>query len=229
MGNVADRHVIQVLRDGGGSRANVLRIHRDGEDQVLKDHAGCDPLFAALLGKLLTRREARALLKLDSVAGVPRLLGQPGSRAIYMEWLGGISIKEALAQETDWPRFLAELENTLREIHAQGVAHCDLRGLSNVLVGPDETPYVIDFVSCFLAGSRWNFVRGWVFRRFCEADRQALLKLRQRVAPESMNAADAESIAHAGVFNRAMRRVGQGIRKLSLWLLTRQSGSQSGR
>ena len=229
MGNVADPHVIQVLRDGGGSRANVLRIHRDGEDQVLKDHAGCDPLFAALLGKLLTRREARALLKLDSVAGVPRLLGQSGSRALYMEWLGGISIKEALAQETDWPKFLAELENIVSQIHAQGVAHCDLRGLSNVLVGPDETPYVIDFVSCFLAGSRWNFVRGWVFRRFCEADRQALLKLRQRVAPESMNTTDAELIMHSGFFNRAMRRVGQGIRKLSLWLLTRQSGTQSGR
>ena len=229
MSNVAHRHVIKVLRDGGGSRPNVLRIHRDGEDQVLKDHAGCDPLFSALLGKLLAGREARALLKLDSVAGVPRLLGQPESRALYMEWLDGISVKEALTQETDWPTFLAELENTLREIHAQGVAHCDLRGLSNILVGPDQTPYIIDFVSCFFAGSRWGFLRGWVFRRFCEADRQALLKLRQRVAPESMNTADAESIEHSGVFNRAMRRVGQGIRKLSLWLLTRQSGSQSGR
>ena len=229
MSNVAHGHVIKVLRDGGGSRPTVMRIQRDGEDQVLKDHAGCDPWFAALLGKLLTRREARALLKLDSVAGVPRLLGQPGSRALYMEWLDGISVKEALTRETDWPKFLAELENTLREIHAQGVAHCDLRGLSNILVGPDQTPYVIDFVSCFFAGSRWNFIRGWVYRRFCEADRQALLKLRQRVAPESMNTADAELIAHSGVFNRAMRRVGQGIRKVSLWLLTRQSGSQSGR
>jgi predicted unusual protein kinase regulating ubiquinone biosynthesis (AarF/ABC1/UbiB family) len=207
----------------------VSHIHRDGANQVLKDHAGCDPLFAALLGKLLTRREARALLKLDSVAGVPRLLGQSGSRALYMEWLDGISVKEALTQEIDWPTFLAELENTLREIHSQGVAHCDLRGLSNILVGPDQKPYVIDFVSCFFAGSRWSFLRSWVFRRFCEADRQALLKLRQRVAPESMNTADAESIEHSGVFNRAMRRVGQGIRKLSLWLLTRQSGSQSGR
>ena len=229
MSNVADWHVIKVLRDGGGSRPTVMRIQRDGEDQVLKDHAGCDSVFAALLGKLLTRREARALLKLDSAAGVPRLLGQPGSRALCMEWVGGISIKEALTQEIDWPKFLTELENTLREVHAQGVAHCDLRGLSNILVGPDQTPYIIDFVSCFFAGSRWSFIRGWVFRRFCEADRQALLKLRQRVAPESMNMADAELIMHSGFFNRAMRRIGQVIRKLSLWLLTRQSGSQSGR
>ena len=229
MSNVANQHVIQVLRDGGGSRPNVSRIQRDGEDQVLKDHAGCDPVFSALLGKLLIRREARALLRLNSVVGVPRLLGQPGSRALYMEWVGGISIKEALTRETDWPKFLSVLENTLREIHAQGVAHCDLRGLSNILVGPDQTPYVIDFVSCFFAGSRWNFIQRWVFRRFCEADRQALLKLRQRVASESMNTADAELIEHSGAFNRAMRRVGQGIRKLSLWLLTRQSGTQSGR
>ena len=127
MSSVAHRHVIKVLRDGGGSRPTVMRIQRDGEDQVLKDHAGCDPVFSALLGKLLTRREARALLKLHSVAGVPRLLGQPGSRALHMEWLDGISIKEALAQEVHWPKFLAELENMLREIHAQGVAHCDLR------------------------------------------------------------------------------------------------------
>ena len=229
MSNVAHRHVIKILRDGGGSRPNVLRIYRDGEDQVLKDYAGCDSVFAALLGKLLTRREARALSRLKSVVGVPRLLGQPGSRALYMEWVGGISIKEALTQEIDWPKFLTELENTLREIHAQGVAHCDLRGLSNILVGPEQTPYIIDFVSCFFSGSRWNFIQRWVFRRFCEADRQALLKLRQRVAPESMNTADAALIVHSGIFNRAMRRVGQGIRKLSLWLLTRQSRTQSGR
>ena len=229
MSNVANRHVIQVLRNGGGSRANVSQIYRDGENQVLKDHAGCDPLFAALLGKLLAGREARALLRLNSVVGVPCLLGQPGSRALYMEWLDGISIKEALAQEIDWPKFLTELETTLREIHAQGVAHCDLRGLSNILVGPDQTPYIIDFVSCFFSGARWNFIRGWVFRRFCEADRQALLKLRQRVAPESMNTADVELVEHSGVFNRAMRRVGQGIRKVSLWLLTRRSDGQSGR
>ncbi len=229
MNNVASRYLIKVLRDGGGSRPTVMQIQRDGEDQVLKDHAGCDPLFATLLGKLLTRREARALLKLDSVAGVPCLLGQPHSRAIYIEWVNGISVKEALAQESDWPKFLAELENTLREIHAQGVAHCDLRGLSNILVGPDQTPYLIDFVSCFFSGARWNFIRGWVFRRFCEADLHALLKLRQRVAPESMNTADAELIEHSGVFNRAMRHIGQGIRKVSLLLLTRRSDSQSGR
>jgi len=84
-------------------------------------------------------------------------------------------------------------------------------------------------VSCFFAGSRSNFIRRWVFRRFCKADRHALLKLRQRVAPESMNAVDAALIVHSRVFNRAMRRVGQGIRKVSLWLLTRRSDSQSGR
>ena len=84
MSNIDNRQVIKALRDGGGSRPNVSRIQRDGEDQVLKDHAGCDPLFSALLGKLLARREARALLQLDSVAGVPRLLGQPGSRALYI-------------------------------------------------------------------------------------------------------------------------------------------------
>ena len=70
MSNVANRQVIEVLRDGGGSRPNVSHIHRGGENQVLKDHASCDPLFAALLGKLLTGREARALLRLNSVVGV---------------------------------------------------------------------------------------------------------------------------------------------------------------
>ncbi len=59
--------VVDTLREGGGTRARVLRVNLGDRHAVLKDHAGCDPLFSLLLGPILARRECKALSYLSSV------------------------------------------------------------------------------------------------------------------------------------------------------------------
>ena len=216
-------NVVSVLREGGGSRPHVAKLQRNGEIRVVKNHNGCDPLFARCLGRLLTRREKRALIRLDGIANVPRLMGQPDVRALCTEWIDAISIKDAIQRDTDWNLFLHNLEKVLDDIHALGVAHCDLRGMSNILVGSGNSAFLIDFVSCFFSGPRWNILQRWAFKQFCAADRAALLKLKQRVAPERLNADEARQIAHTSFFNRFVRSVGRAIRSLSILLLTRRS------
>ncbi|KAA3631135.1 MAG: hypothetical protein DWQ08_05240, partial [Proteobacteria bacterium] len=47
---VPDVRVEALLRVGAGSRPDVVVAVIDGTRCVIKDHQGCDPLFARLLG-----------------------------------------------------------------------------------------------------------------------------------------------------------------------------------
>ena len=213
--------VVQTIREGGGTRARVLRVNLGERDAVLKDHAGCDPLFSMFLGPILTRRECKALKSLSSVEGVPSLIGRRGSRALLMEWFSASPFKTLQRDTEFWKLFFVSLEQQLVEIHQAGVAHCDLRSLNNVLVNSSGEACIVDFVACFFEGQRWNLLSRAVFRRFCRADDDAVLKLKQQVAPELLSDEQRSRIGHVGWFARGARNTGKLIRRLSRILLTR--------
>ena len=224
MTNSADSQdwtVVQTLREGGGTRARVLRVTLGERDAVLKDHAGCDPLFSTLLGPILTGRECKALKILSSVEGVPLLIDRRGSRAVLMEWFSASPFKTLQRDTEFWRQFFVSLEQRLVAIHQAGVAHCDLRSLNNVLVNSSGEACIVDFVACFFEGRRWNLLSRAVFRRFCRADDDAVLKLKQQVAPELLSDEQWSRIGHAGWFARGARNTGKLIRRLSRILLTR--------
>ena len=224
MTNSADSQewaIVETLREGGGTRARVLRVRLGERDAVLKDHAGCDPLFSMLLGPILTRRECKALKYLSSVEGVPLLIGRRGSRALLMEWFSASPFKTLQRDTEFWKLFFVSLEQRLVAIHQAGVAHCDLRSLNNVLVNSNGEACIVDFVACFFEGQRWNLLSRAVFRRFCRADDDAVLKLKQQVAPELLSDEQWSRIGHIGWFARGARNTGRLIRRLSRILLTR--------
>ena len=188
---------------------------------VLKDHTGCDPLFSLLLGPILARRESKALKCLSSVDGVPLLIGRRGSRALLMEWFSATPFKTLQRDSEFWKRFFVTLEQRLAAIHQLGVAHCDLRSLNNVLVNEHGDVFIVDFVACCFEGRRWNLLSRAVFQRFCRADRDAVLKLKQQVAPELLSDEQRNRLKHVGWFARGARNAGKLIRRLSRMLLTR--------
>ncbi|MEO1841249.1 MAG: RIO1 family regulatory kinase/ATPase [Pseudomonadota bacterium] len=213
--------IVDTLREGGGTRARVLKVKLGDRDAVLKDHAGCDPLFSMLLGPILARRESKALRCLSSVDGVPLLIGRRGSRALLMEWFSAVPFKTLQRDTEFWKRYFIVLEQTLAAIHQSGVAHCDLRSLNNVLVNEGGEVFIVDFVACCFKGRRWNLLSRVVFRRFCRADRDAVLKLKQQVAPELLSDEQRNRLKHIGWFARGARNTGKLIRRLSRILLTR--------
>ena len=213
--------VVDTLREGGGTRARGLRGNLGDRHAVLKDHTGCDPLFSLLLGPILARRESKALKCLSSVDGVPLLIGRRGSRALLMEWFSATPFKTLQRDSEFWKRFFVTLEQRLAAIHQLGVAHCDLRSLNNVLVNEHGDVFIVDFVACCFEGRRWNLLSRAVFQRFCRADRDAVLKLKQQVAPELLSDEQRNRLKHVGWFARGARNAGKLIRRLSRMLLTR--------
>jgi len=214
-------HAVEHFRTGGGSRPDVLRIDIDGVSAVLKDHNACDPWFARCFGALLAWRESRALKRLAGVQGVPRLLGRPDSRCLLLEYLPGVQLRHARSQ--DWPGYFVSLANSVSALHKRGVAHCDLRSPSNTLVGLDGVPIIVDFVASVCDGARWNLPARWLFRQFCRADDEAIIKLKNHVAPQLLDPSERERLEHQTLLARVARRIGSGVRKITRRLFTASS------
>jgi predicted Ser/Thr protein kinase len=128
-------------------------VERDGQRLVVKDFAPRGPLVRAFLGPRIAAREARAYQALEGHPAVPRFLGWIDPLAFAVEYRPGQRMSRRLA--TALPaEFLPRLEVALREMHARGVVHLDLRHRSNLLLAEDGSPVLIDFGSavCFRPG-----------------------------------------------------------------------------
>lgn len=166
-------HVVEVLEAGSG-RDPVVSLVRDGDRlAVIKDFAPRSWPVRTLLGRWLVARELRAYRALAGHAAVPRLYGRIDALAFAVEYRPGARMSRRLAP--DLPQgFVAALDAAVREMHARGVAHLDLRHRTNVMLGPDGAPILIDFASaiCFRPGSLAARVLlpllAWVDRRAVE-------------------------------------------------------------
>ncbi|MFZ0488224.1 MAG: hypothetical protein WAL83_14605 [Arenicellales bacterium] len=208
-----------MIRRGGGSRPDVLRVRYRGGQAILKDQNGCDRAFARLLGPLLAGREARALRALHGIDGIPALLARPDRRSILMEHVAARPITRT--SHSDWPAFFEQLERLLDAMHERGIAHCDLRSPDNTLVDEVGRPVLVDFVASVRRASAWNPPGRWLFARFCGVDGKAVLKLKSIVAPELVAPEDRHLLEHRSPVHRAVRGLGMAVRTLTRKLFTR--------
>jgi len=139
-------HVHQVLEPGTG-RDPVVSLARVGEREVvIKDFASRSFLVRNLIGRWMIAREAKAYRALAGHPAIPRFYGCVDALALALEYRPGRRMSRrtygALPAE-----FLGELEKAIREMHARGVAHLDLRHRTNVMADADGHPVLIDFGS----------------------------------------------------------------------------------
>ncbi len=216
-------HAVKVFRRGEGSRPQVALIEVNGARAVLKDYRYSDPRFRRLVGPLLVWREALALTRLAGQRGVPRLLRRFGGQALLIEYLPGEAVK-GMARGSLPPEFFERFYRLVEEIHARGVAHCDLRSEGNILLTAAGEPCFVDFVAHLGRGPWWNPLQRWAFARLCEADRVAVARLKRTHQPQWLTAEEKRWLARDRntFFERGARVLGRGIRDLSRRLLTRR-------
>ena len=89
-----------------------------------------------------------------------------------LEYISGDSYRKLEYQLRDRERFFSKLLATLNGMHEAGVAHADLKRKDNILVGPMDEPYVIDFGIAIMADERRNFL----FNATRQADLNAWIK-----------------------------------------------------
>ncbi|HUF73535.1 MAG TPA: hypothetical protein VMR74_11610 [Gammaproteobacteria bacterium] len=159
-----------------------------GELVVKSPHP--NPLLA-WFGRRAIRREARIYDRLSGVDGVPRSFGLAGTRHLVLEHVPGSTLREASPELADRERFFARLLDSILAMHAAGVAHGDLKRKENTLVGPGESPFIIDFgVACLLEPN----ARGPGRLRFeltRQMDLNAYIKLKYGARYDGMTPVDA--------------------------------------
>jgi predicted Ser/Thr protein kinase len=185
------RHTTAVLNRGNSRNPDVLLVEVDGRQLVVKDFAPRDAWVRTTIGRWITAREIRALRALDGLPSVPRFLGSIDSLAFAVEYRPGRRMSRKLAGRVP-PEFLGRLETALRDMHRRGVAHLDLRHRSNVLVGEDGDPILIDFGSAltFRPGS---LLARWLLPLLGRIDFAAVEKWRGRLSPSSSGSGPART------------------------------------
>jgi len=184
-----------VLNRGNARNPDVLLVDAGDRLVVVKDFAPRAAWVRATIGRWITSREMRAYRILAGHPAVPRLLGRIDALAFVLEYRPGRRMSRRLAAELS-PGFIDRLAAAVREMHARGVVHLDLRHRSNVLVDEREQPILIDFASAIMLRPR-GFLGRLLLPWLARWDWDAVEKWRQRVEPESDWTTDASASSGA--------------------------------
>ena len=140
--------VLSLLGSGGMGevyRARDTNLGRDVALKVLPEAFALDPDRLARF-----RREAQVLASLNHpcIASIYGLEESPGTRALVLELVEGLTLADRLLQgplplDEAWP-IARQICEALEAAHAQGIVHRDLKP-GNIKVRPDGTVKVLDF------------------------------------------------------------------------------------
>jgi hypothetical protein len=174
----------------------TIRLVSDaGAPAVERDTRTVHVCFA-WLARRLARREAAALVALEDVAQVPRLLGFDGV-VLRRSFIAGEALHEAGPPP---PRYFASALRALRAMHRAGVAHNDLAKEANWIVAADGNAGIVDFQVAHVSPAR-----GPHFRRLAYEDLRHLLKHKRTYRPEALTSAQRRILASPGTGARLWR------------------------
>jgi len=150
----------------------VLLFEGDGLKLVIKSAMGRGPVRRARQATL--EREYAAYQRLKDVEGVPVCFGLLAQRYLLMEYIDGTAYRHAIWQDRD--HWFAELLLVIQAFHARGVSHGDLKSKTNMIVGRDQKPYIIDFGTTFLHKEGFHPINNHLFEYGKRLDINAWVK-----------------------------------------------------
>jgi predicted Ser/Thr protein kinase len=194
---------------GRGYQATVELYSTSSGNVVVKtahSRGALGPLYRHLL-----RREHAVYEQLAGVPGVPRTYGLIDGEHLALEYIAGASLRAHEHELKDRAGFFAALLETLRAMHAAGIAHADLKRKANIIVGPGERPWLIDFGIAARRGTS-RLSRAW-FAHQAQADYNAWIKLKYGRRIEPAEAASVLSPEDAALYRPLLtERIARAVR-----------------
>ena len=207
-----------IHRGSSFAQPDVYVAECDGDRVLVKDFAARPRWFRLLIGRRVLQHEFRVLSQLAGVPGVPQVYGLVDKDAVAMEYIACcapfLARREARDDEIPSPAFFEELKQILRRIHERGIGHGDIRR-KNVLRGPDDTPYVIDFASAVQVHGPLGMARRWLFHATSVVDRITVLKLHRSFYEDGLTAVETDCLDNPPWYLRVGRCLRRNVyRKL---------------
>lgn len=152
----------------------IVRVQFAGMDMAVKSPAGRRP--ARWLHTVALRREFRAYQRLQGLTGFPICYGIFQGRFLALQYLDAGTLRNARPDDPE--RFFERLFEVITAMHANGIAHCDLKRKHNVMIDAGDNPVIIDLGSTIARRSGWHPINRWLFDFMCRIDFNAWVKLK---------------------------------------------------
>jgi RIO-like serine/threonine protein kinase len=201
-----------ILRKSSGTRPALWLLEEHNIKAVVKDFSANGFLFRNVAGRFLLWREKKALTKLKGLTNVPSLYKVVDHSALVMEAVEGKTVGRLPAGTALPENFFLELRALVLAVHNLGIAHCDLKTSTNVLIDIDGHPHIVDWAASISQSEfRWGILQ-LIYRRFLRDDLMGVIKLQLRHDPDNVTPEDRERCLHRNMVERVVRKVRNGLR-----------------
>ncbi|HET6203634.1 MAG TPA: serine/threonine protein kinase [Planctomycetota bacterium] len=163
---------------------------REGRRVVRRVPCGGRIPGSGILGRILARRERRALERLEGLDGIPRPIGTSEGNFVR-EFLEGERLDRAGRPPDE---YFGRLAGLVGEMHARGVAHNDLAKEANILVLRNGEPALIDFQLAFVRPAPRGRIASALFSTMAREDRRHVLKQKALRRPDLLTPEDRWSL-----------------------------------
>lgn len=174
------RRIEERLRAGSpahaGYQGQIHVVEHGGRRLAVKVAPGYGLL--AWLGRLTLRREARVYERLAGFPGSPVCHGLLRGRYLVLDYVEGVPLRQA--KHYDRAAYFDTLLRYLKELHARGVAHADLKRKDNLLVVEGCRPCLIDFGAAIIRKPGFAPLNHLVYDLARQFDYNAWVKLKHR-------------------------------------------------
>ena len=173
----------------------------------------------AWLGKILCFHEAYILRRLSHLQGIPSFLSYYGKTGFIYEHIEGCPLDKDKKLPDD---FFDNLLYLLRQIHLRDIVYLDMNKRSNILLGSDKKPYLVDFQISLHIGEHlliWRWLSKYLRDTLQRADIYHLFKHKRRLCPQLLKPQEHAISRHISGLIRLHRLAATPLRNLRRALL----------
>jgi serine/threonine protein kinase len=201
-----------VLRESSSTRPTVWVVEENGVRAVVKDYSTNGFVYRNTIGRFLIWRESKAYSRLRGINNIPTFYSVIDSAALVIEEVQGKALASLTTGETIPKGFFQELRQLVEIVHGRGVAHCDLKASTNILLSHDGHPYIVDWAASISARECRFFPLNLVYERFLEDDFLGVVKLQLQHSPNTVSPEARARYYGRGRVEKIMRQIRDGLR-----------------
>ncbi len=202
----------RILREMSSTRPRIWLLQKNGVSAIIKDFSSNRYLYRNTVGRFLIWREARAYRKTGHIQGVPSLYRVIDGLALATEYIPGKDLGQIKKGARFPDTFFDRLKNLVDKVHAAGVAHCDLKRKTNVILGDDNLPYIIDWGASIFSNEFRLPLMNLIYRRFIADDYMAVTKIKLHYVPNQVSEKERLRYFRRSPVETAIRRIRDMLR-----------------
>jgi len=208
------RQSLAVLREPSSTRPTLWLVEEGGVRAVVKDYSANRFWYKNTIGRFLLWRERKAYGKLRGLTGVPTCYRVIDGLALVMKEISGRNLEGLESEGGLSEEFFGRLKGLVENVHGRGLAHCDLKRAPNILLGDNETPYIVDWSASISKREFRFFPLNLIYQRFLQDDLNAITKMKLRHCPESVTPDEARRHFHRSRTEEIIRAIRDKLRGL---------------